>query len=104
ARPEPLAGLGIPLPDPRIRHDRTTRTPRPDKHPRDTDPPAVQRPHRIHQHQNPATDPQRLRLQETRSTHRPGPTRPRRTQTHPPHPLTTHGTFTRAFLHGVRRL
>ena len=99
ARAGPLADLGRPAaaspnslpPDPAQsapRH-RTTIT-------ATVDPPTIQRPGRIHQHQTPTPDPQRLRLQKPRSPHRPRPARPRWPQTHPPRPITTHGSVTRA--------
>lgn len=58
--------------------------------------PPVQRTDRVHQHQDPTHHQDRLRIQITRSPHRPRDAQPRRTPTHPPRPDVTHGCVSRA--------
>jgi transposase len=83
-RPATMAAMGSALPDPRVRPTRPPHPRPPTRHPRQPRPQPVQRPDRIHQHQNPAHHPHRLRLRQPRQPHRHGHAHPRRTPPPPP--------------------
>ena len=83
------------------RHTTTpTLTPPRQRHVTDRNRPQTHAPKRTppdnHEHQDPPHHPHRLRLQITRSPHRPRHAQPRRPQTRAPRPELTHGIVRRA--------
>ena len=96
ARARPVAVLGAPLTNAILRRARPQdrQTPSSDR-PR-TRLRALQRPHRVDQHQDPTPHPNRIRVPRTRTPHRPRHVRPRQPPTHPPRPKLTHRSSRRA--------
>ena len=80
-RPQALAVLGSPLPNPRVRAPRHPDRGHPTTDHRHARSRPLQRPDRIGQHQDPPHHPHRLRISLRQRPHRPRHAQPRRTQT-----------------------
>src|SRR6266536_3292427 len=85
-RARPLAVLGPSLPHPGLRPPRPTHHRGPRQDPRRPRARPVQRPHRVGQHEDPPTHPDRVRLPVGAGTDRTRDAQPRRPPTHPPRP------------------
>jgi len=84
-----VAVLRRPLPDPRIHPPRQEHQTTPCQHRCHPRTRPVQRPDRIHQHEDPPHHPHGFRLRQHPIPHRPRHTQPRRLHTHPPQPKLT---------------
>ncbi len=94
--PQLLVVLGSAITTPRVYPTRQKDQQTPLSNRRQPRPWSLPRTHRINQHQNPVTHPDRLRVPRTPTPHRPRSTRPRKPPTTTPRPKMTHGYSRRA--------